>query len=103
MDIERSQDTTRIVYHIRARVVYNRVVLHLSGATTWHRANRRMRWQEQSVIYADARSPTGYRAYDTQADSGAPVNHRDYDLVLPDDVRSEALAAITVVWGDLPR
>jgi hypothetical protein len=100
MDIERSKDTTRIVYHIHARLEYNRVVLHLSGASTWHRANRRARWQEQSVIYADDRSPTGYRAYDKVADSAAPVNLRDYDLVLPDDARTEALAAITVVWKD---
>ena len=102
MDIERSNDTRRIVYRIHVRLEYNRVVLNLSGASIWWRANRRVRWQEQSVIYADERSPTGYRAFDTNGNGGTPANVRDYEFVLPDDVRTEALAAITVVWQDKP-
>ena len=100
MDIERSNDTMRIVYHIHARLQYECVLLHLSGPTTWCRANRRNRWQEQSVIFADERSPTGYRAYQRRAQSAALENERDYELVIPDDVRAEALAAITVLWAD---
>lgn len=102
MDIERSNDTTRIVYYIPACLQHDRVVLHLSGASTWYRANRRTRRQEQSIIYADERSQTGYRAYDKQSGSDALVNQRDYRLVLPEDVRTEALTAITVVWETCP-
>jgi hypothetical protein len=100
MDIEHIEDNTRIVYHILARLEFNHVLLHISGADLWKRSSRRERWHEVTYIYADKRSPTGYLAYDIHEHDSTPVNHRDYQLDIPDDVRVEAIQSIVIAWED---
>jgi len=102
MNIERIDGDTRMNYAIHIRLDGHSVVLQPSGMTISQRSTPRSHWRTVTNIYRDNRSRTGYKAYDSHGGQGAPVNHREYQLTIPDEVRAEALASVTIEWKDYP-
>jgi hypothetical protein len=103
MNIERIDSDSRIVYNIDVRIEHigdTHVVLQPSSATIYTRHSPHTQWKEQThITWGSHGSQSGWKAYDYAPD-GSPIHHREYDLTISEDVRVEAIAAITVTWKD---
>jgi hypothetical protein len=99
MNIERIDGDTRIVYHIYVYLSDTSITLRPGGATIFGRATPRSKWvQKTNICYKCQGTWKGYVAYDCAGKHREPVNHRRYDLVIPEDVKAETLANLTIAW-----
>jgi hypothetical protein len=100
MNIERIEGNTQTVYLFHVDIDHSGVVtVRPSGAQINTRPSIRSQWKPATYITWENHSER-YRAYDSIGRCGAPGNHRDYNLIIPDDIKAEALASITVIWQD---
>lgn len=103
MHIERIDGDTRTVYFFAVRLdEWNkRIEVQPYGVSIQKRTSPRAHWQEvTSIAWESGGSWSGYKAYDYVGNRRAPANHRESDLVIPDDVWAEVLSGFEAVRVD---